>query len=274
MRLHTLALQYAAEKIPVFPCVPGGKRPLTQNGYLDCTTDSAKINRWWTIWPDANIAAPTGLIPGFRTADVLDIDVRGNNSGEQIYRELADNQRLAGATGIVRTPSGGLHIYFLPTEQRTSSLRGRYVDFKAQGGYALLPGSWVETPDYSGRYENINAPFLEDASKHQSFDWQYVVDNYPADEAEYQRQKIKSTADTWTDEQLADYYRRAAKEGNRNNLLFWCLNRALEAGINEPTELVRAALDSGLETEEVRTSVRSAKIRHDVHAHNEEFGRY
>ena len=33
--------------IPVFPCVPGGKRPLTAHGFQDASADPDVINFWW-----------------------------------------------------------------------------------------------------------------------------------------------------------------------------------------------------------------------------------
>ncbi|MBD4580751.1 DNA primase, partial [Xanthomonas citri pv. citri] len=33
------ARELAAAGVPVFPCVPGGKRPLTEHGFHDATTD-------------------------------------------------------------------------------------------------------------------------------------------------------------------------------------------------------------------------------------------
>ena len=62
--------------MPVFPCHPGAKQPLTRHGYLDATTQQAQIERWWTMWPTANVALATGR-PGF---NVLDVDVRPNGS--------------------------------------------------------------------------------------------------------------------------------------------------------------------------------------------------
>src|SRR5215207_8097097 len=42
------ALAYAGRGVPVFPCEPGAKRPLTRNGHWDATTDRRAIERWWT----------------------------------------------------------------------------------------------------------------------------------------------------------------------------------------------------------------------------------
>ena len=46
---------------------------------------------------------------------------------------------LEGAYGYVRTPSGGLHIYFTGTTQRNGHLAAHHVDFRSAGGYVLAP---------------------------------------------------------------------------------------------------------------------------------------
>ena len=76
------ALEYARLQWPVVPlhtpddsgvcdcpkradCESNGKHPRTLNGLKDSTTDEAKIRRWWSIWPHANVAidlARAGLV--------------------------------------------------------------------------------------------------------------------------------------------------------------------------------------------------------------------
>lgn len=59
------ARQLAEAGVPVFVCVPGGKRPLPgSRGFLDATTDPAQIDAWWRRVPDANLAIPTGHMSG------------------------------------------------------------------------------------------------------------------------------------------------------------------------------------------------------------------
>ena len=71
------ALDYAAHGRPVFPCNPEAgrfhKRPLTENGFYDASSDSAIVRAWWSRWPRALIGIPTGEAIG---AVVLDIDVK------------------------------------------------------------------------------------------------------------------------------------------------------------------------------------------------------
>ena len=54
--LFEAALGYAELGYPVFPCAPGRKEPLTENGHLDATTDPVQIDQWWSERPNANVA--------------------------------------------------------------------------------------------------------------------------------------------------------------------------------------------------------------------------
>src|SRR5215212_12285403 len=67
------ALVYARRGIPVFPCEPGGKRPLTYNGFWDASVDLRLVDAWWGRWPGANLGVPTGERSGLL---VLDVDPR------------------------------------------------------------------------------------------------------------------------------------------------------------------------------------------------------
>ena len=69
----------------------------------------------------------------------------------------------------VRTPSGGVHLYFLGTDQCNGSLHHEHVDFRCCGGYVLVPPSRVVTDSYAGvyRWERRAAPTTR-------VDWQAV----------------------------------------------------------------------------------------------------
>src|SRR3546814_5972958 len=62
----------ACAGIPVFPCVPLQKNPLTEHGFHDASTDTSVVAEWWRRWPDANVAMPTGFASG---VDVVDIEI-------------------------------------------------------------------------------------------------------------------------------------------------------------------------------------------------------
>ena len=131
------AQRYAAHGWPVFPCAAGEKVPVTRRGFLDASTDPERIAAWWKSDPDRNVAIATGA-PG---PDVLDVDVRDDGSGFPAFNKAKRAGLVDGHSAIVRTPSTGMHLYFAGTDQRSGSLHGRHLDFRAQGGYVVAPPS-------------------------------------------------------------------------------------------------------------------------------------
>jgi hypothetical protein len=105
--LFKAALSYAKRGIPVFPCEPGGKRPLTYSGFWDATTELGQVKAWWGRWPDANVGVPTGKRSGLL---VLDVDPRdgGPQSMATLERETGPLPRTARS----RTGGGGVHVFF------------------------------------------------------------------------------------------------------------------------------------------------------------------
>ena len=165
-----VALRYAEAGIAVFPCFEAGRRakePRTRHGHHDATTDVHQIRRWWHSWPGALVGIPAGPSSG---VFILDVDGRaGLASLRELLatlglRTVADLTRVA-----VRTPSGGLHLYFAlrngeRPRNRASDIgpgldtRGLKVDGTA-AGYVIAPGSVL--PD--GRaYEWVDAAALSE----------------------------------------------------------------------------------------------------------------
>jgi hypothetical protein len=134
MRDH--ALEYAESGIPVFPCRPRGKKPLTEHGFKDATVDAATIRDWWSVehWPDANIGTPTGI-----SFDVCDVDT------EEALRGLA---ALAlghdDPHGPVVLTCRGWHFYYAPTGIGNRVEFNGGCDWRGRGGYAIVPPSLHE----------------------------------------------------------------------------------------------------------------------------------
>jgi hypothetical protein len=149
--LPKAALTYARRGVPVFPCEPGAKRPLTRNGHWDATTDPRVIERWWKRWPSANVGVPTGKKSGVAVLDV-DVDDGGPESLARLERVGVPVPKTARA----RTGGGGIHVFFRyprGTEIRNSAgLLGPGLDVRGEGGYVVVPPSrtrglyrWVDT---------------------------------------------------------------------------------------------------------------------------------
>ena len=72
---------------------------------------------------------------------MLDVDVKPEGNGFSALNQLKRAGIVAGAAALVRTRSGGLHLYFAGTDQGCHALPRHYLDFKARGGYVLAPPS-------------------------------------------------------------------------------------------------------------------------------------
>ena len=242
------ALRIAAAGWPVFPCVPDGKRPLTSHGLLDATVDADRIRAWWRRTPDANLAIPTGTA----TVDVLDVDVRSTGSGYPSFNRLAREGMLAGHSRVIATPSGGLHVYFTGTAQACSRLPEQHLDFKASGGYVLVPPSVVD----SRAYEVVRRT----TGPHRPLEWAAVralLSPPPTvTPPRYAREEpgIAALA-TWV---------ATLPEGRRNDGTFWAACRAVEQGVTDLKPLVDAAVVAGLSELEARRTVTSAARRVQV----------
>lgn len=137
-RLLAAALRYTEWGWPVFPCAPGLKRPATEHGLTEATTDASQIRAWWRKWPRANIGVATG-----HAFDVFDVDPAGIGWWRQHGHEHGP---LPDIHGTVSTPRAvGMHLYVEPTGMRNKTGLARGVDFRGVGGYVLVPPS-VLTP--------------------------------------------------------------------------------------------------------------------------------
>ncbi|MEC3974602.1 bifunctional DNA primase/polymerase [Amycolatopsis sp. H20-H5] len=180
------ALNAAARGWYVFPLRPGSKKPAGHNeddcpGTGRCATGHVKWEARATLATDKIQAAwahapyNIGLATGPAGLCVLDLDrlkpgetvperwaAVGAHSGEDVLAVLADEagESLPGDTLTVRTPSGGLHLYYAvpagvvlrKTEGERGNGLGWKIDTRAWGAYVVAPGS--TTAD--GRYEYLH----------------------------------------------------------------------------------------------------------------------
>lgn len=239
--LAAAALGYAALGWPVHPC-RRDKTPLTGSWTRDATTDPATIAGWWRQWPRANVAVCTGA-PG---PDVLDVDCK-HPGGMELCARARQAGLLDGAAAIIRTPSGGRHLWFHGTSQTGGAIGAhRALELKATGGYVLVPPSATD----AGRYQ-----LVERCPTPGFIDWPEVRRLLvpPAPRPRYYR-----TAATGA--RLAQWLSRQL-EGNRNNALFWACCRAMEGGQVDLSDLVATAVRLGLSRREAYRTAESARRR-------------
>jgi hypothetical protein len=172
------------------PCLPAGR---WCHGFHAATLDQRRIQQWWGAHPDFGVGVscgPAGLVvididahaapapsrdrilPGIPIAD--HVDLTGLETG---FHSLAVLAALRGKpspaedanTLRVRTPSGGLHVWYRAEDNRrwqcsTGSGSGRalawQVDVRAHGGYIIAPGTTTSAGTYTPVGETRTAAAL------------------------------------------------------------------------------------------------------------------
>lgn len=233
------ALQYAAHGLPVFPCTPGGKHPLTERGFYEATTDEEKIRWWWDRYPDANLAVPTGA-PGI---DVLDVDTHGGD-GIASFRIACLAGLTRGYRAVVATPSGGYHLWYAGSSHGNGSLRGKALDFRGKGGYALVPPSVIDGRPYR---------FIERRwERSGTCDWEAVRALLSPP-----RPGPPPPPHPGNPTPLLNFVARL-QDGNRNNGFYWACKAAIDNHALVPEEFLNVALMAGFEERHTSGTLRSA----------------
>ena len=249
------ATRFAAAGIPIFPCKPAEKRPLTEHGFHDATADAEQVNRWWARWPEANIGMPTGCASGL---EVVDIDVHGRVRGFAAF-ELARREGLVDRwQALVKTASGGMHAYYPVDPHRAQSswqAARSGIDFRGEGGYVIVPPSRVMFEGNRSAYELIGAGRGDsvpiDAAALRAF-----LDPKPAPAA-----TIPTDARREVDVDRIAAWLATRAEGERNRALYWAACRLAENGVPDQSArnvLGPAAEHAGLHKPEILTTIRSA----------------
>ncbi|HEX4400124.1 MAG TPA: bifunctional DNA primase/polymerase [Galbitalea sp.] len=251
--LPLAATHLAMGGLPVFPCVPGEKRPLTEHGFHDASAQLDQVRAWWTRTPEANIGIPTGAASGI---DVVDIDNHPQGSGFAPFERARRAGLVSGWAALIRTPSGGIHAYYPadPNRRQQSWQAPRaHIDFRGDGGYILAPPSHAGVDSQQAGYVLFatarRATGSVDAEALHAF-----LDPTPApSSSSHHRQQLDVDG-------LARWV-AARGEGERNRALFWAACRGAENGI-PPEELHAilgpAAYQAGLPPREAATTIRSA----------------
>ncbi|TDD13013.1 bifunctional DNA primase/polymerase [Nonomuraea diastatica] len=152
------------------------------HGFHAATLDSERINTWWRTRPDFGVGVACGpaalvvididahtapipdrnrLLPGIAIAPR--VDLTGLATGFDTLALLAalrsaPHPAADTATLRVRTPSGGLHVWYRPepghifrcsTGSSSSRALAWQVDVRAHGGYIVAPGTRTKDGTYT-----------------------------------------------------------------------------------------------------------------------------
>jgi len=134
------AIAYVDRGWSVIPIRAGEKRPLIEWAqYQDQRSDKQQLRQWFRETTDANIAVVTGQVSDLV---VVDIDT------QVPARTVNGIQTMFPTPYVVRTPSGGFHLYYAyPIDVEIRNSAGAGLDIRAQGGYVVAP------PSHSTKYD-------------------------------------------------------------------------------------------------------------------------
>src|ERR1700744_367421 len=123
------ALAMAERGMRVFPVRPGpAKEPMVKDWPKTATLDPDTIKAIWTKFPHANIGAL------WDDHIVIDVDVKKGKQGLASLMDLDVDLD----TFTVRTPSGGLHVYYRgPNVRNSVEQLGPGLDVRSYHGYVL-----------------------------------------------------------------------------------------------------------------------------------------
>jgi hypothetical protein len=161
--------------------------------------------------------------------------VRGDRSGCAALRKLRQLGIVPDGAPAVRTPSSGIHLYFVGTGQRNGSLHAEHLDFRSSGGYVLVPPSTVTSDTYRGayRWERSGDPTSQ-------LDWQAATAALRPEPPPTSVPRQRRPRAGWDGHTLAAAVERTPV-GNRNNMLFWAFCEAARCGYD-----LRPIADAGL----------------------------
>lgn len=146
---RALALRYTVIGWAVLPCSPDSKKPLTPHGFKDATIDADRVNELWSAHSAAMIGIATGRDAGIFVLDI-DVDEAAGRDGLSDLAELESRFHELPSGYRVRTPRGGLHLYFrYPAHLTVGSKvalvgpdgRRLSIDVRGDGGYVIAAGS-------------------------------------------------------------------------------------------------------------------------------------
>lgn len=253
------ALAFAKRGIPVFPCVPRGKRPINKRGCHGATTDLAVVRDWWIREPSANLAVATGT-----KARIFVVDVDGDE-GEASLKQLESDHGILPSTVEYFTGGGGRHLWFRShngrTEIRNSVGRlGPHLDVRGEGGSVIVPPSI----HHSGRRYRSSATSAHEIAEPPP--WLVALARKPKVPTRSETALPPGQMERYVAAAVMNEFRQLeeAVEGTRNDTLnkaAFALARFVACGVlaNDWTreQLERRALNLGLDVIEARRTIES-----------------
>ncbi|MFF4777587.1 bifunctional DNA primase/polymerase [Microtetraspora fusca] len=152
---HPDPLALIARGLAVFPLPPGSRGPGRPGWQRECLRTEEEVRRLWRLGDNIGIACWVNQLVG------LDLDRHPDVDGAQVLADLcAARGESWPDTFTVRTPHGGVHLYFrapggvvIGSTSGGRSRLGPGIDTRGpgrggRGGYLIGPGSVVDGKRY------------------------------------------------------------------------------------------------------------------------------
>ena len=134
------ALALARKNIAVFPCRARDKRPATERGLKDATTDKDVIRRWWGERSDYNLAIATGSV-----SQVFVVDIDGLDAELELRKLEAAHGALPPTVEVITTR--GRHCYFKMPERRYAIRRAKLLQVSTCAAMVATSSHPVSPPE-------------------------------------------------------------------------------------------------------------------------------
>ncbi|QUN11962.1 bifunctional DNA primase/polymerase [Clostridium sp. C1] len=147
LSLKESALAYAKEGLRVFPLAPNSKGKQVLHSWIkEATTNPDTIEYWWDTNPQYNIGIVTG-----EKLFVIDVDIKNQHNGIESLKQYG---KELPTTKMVKSPSGGFHLYYYDDQQEVKTRTGLYdgIDIRGKGGYIVAPPSMID----GNKYQFVN----------------------------------------------------------------------------------------------------------------------
>ena len=179
---------------------------------------------------------------------MLDVDVAHGKPGHKSLNEAARAGLVPSPMALIRTPSGGSHLYFAGDQQGNGSMPRHGLDLRGRGGYVVAPPSTSGDRPYAVVHRQLSAEHIDFAAIRQHLQPQNERPSWQPREG---REPGVAHLALWV---------AGLSEGNRNAGTFWAACRAAEAGDSAALDAIaKAAVATGLDHRSVEMTIASAQ---------------
>ena len=149
------AIRYANLGIPVFPCVPGGKQPLTPNGFHDATSSARVVHTGGSAHPTRTSVCPPAPAPASSSSTSTSTPEAADSLRSSEHAPKGSPTTGAGWSARPRAGSTPTTRPCATSEQRSWQVPSAHVDFRGDGGYVIAPPSRIEVDGAIKTYDVI-----------------------------------------------------------------------------------------------------------------------